>query len=255
MKLTRLAGTFAAGVTGVQLRPDLDEATVAAIRAAVDEHKVLVFRDQPEISSAEFLGVASLFGAPEEEHPTFASPDGVKGVKIVAYDGTLKKDFWHTDGSTRVDCAWLTFLRGMQIPDYGRDTVFCDMEAVYEELSPAMQSCIGNLTAVHAWGYQDPDAPEVEHPVVRENTRTGRKWLYVNKRFTVGLAGFTEGESKALLDFLFELVHRPEYQFRLHWTPGTIAVWDNEPTQHYLVHDRVFDRVMHRVMVAPGQGR
>ena len=29
----------------------------------------------------------------------------------------------------------------------------------------------------------------------------------------------------------------PEYQVRLKWRPGTVAMWDNWATQHYAVAD------------------
>jgi len=32
------------------------------------------------------------------------------------------------------------------------------------------------------------------------------------------------------------------------WEPGTIVLWDNVKTQHYLVFDKIYPRVMHRVM-------
>jgi taurine dioxygenase len=57
-------------------------------------------------------------------------------------------------------------------------------------------------------------------------------------------------ESQALLDFLLAQPRIPEFQLRVSWEPGTIVLWDNETTQHYLVLDKAYDRVMHRVMVS-----
>jgi len=42
---------------------------------------------------------------------------------------------------------------------------------------------------------------------------------------------------KGTQDVLFHQALIPEYQFRLHWEPHTIAVWDNRSTQHYAIHD------------------
>lgn len=58
-----------------------------------------------------------------------------------------------------------------------------------------------------------------------------------------------QDESDALLSFLFEQAHIPEHQLRATWKPGTIVAWDNQRTQHYIVQDMPYQRIMHRVMV------
>ena len=62
-----------------------------------------------------------------------------------------------------------------------------------------------------------------------------------------------ERESRALLDTLFQQALVPEYQFRHHWEPHTIAMWDNRSTQHYAVHDYYPQRrYMERVTIKGG---
>jgi taurine dioxygenase len=73
--------------------------------------------------------------------------------------------------------------------------------------------------------------------VVRTHPVSGRQGLYVNPQFTIQIKGMKPKESRALLDLLFSLVHVPEYQFRLRWSPGTIVFWDNTLTQHYAAND------------------
>ena len=46
MEIRPATGTFGADVSGVDLATDLDDATIAAIRSAFNEHHVLFFRDQ-----------------------------------------------------------------------------------------------------------------------------------------------------------------------------------------------------------------
>ena len=47
---------------------------------------------------------------------------------------------------------------------------------------------------------------------------------------------------------LFDHLTQPEFQMRLRWAPGTVAIWDNRCTQHYVSLDYLPSwRRMHRV--------
>jgi taurine dioxygenase len=95
--------------------------------------------------------------------------------------------------------------------------------------------------------------PPVLHPVVRVHPLSGKKALFVNPQFTVGINGMEEHESRTLLDLLFRQAFVPEYQFRHHWKPHTIAMWDNRSTQHYAIHDYYPQRrYMERVTIKGG---
>jgi taurine dioxygenase len=252
LDITPINGTFGATVRGLSLEARVDDVDVAALGKALADHKVLVMPEVELAGADDLLALAERFGAAETvEHPTHDHYPGLPGVKVLHSDGTTRADTWHTDGSTRVDTEWLTFLQAVDVPPYGRDTMFADMEAVFARLSRPMQEFLVGLTARHSWGSQRPDAPPVEHPVVMTDPRSGRKWLYVNRVYTREILGLTPDESANLLQFLFERVHQPECQLRVSWSPGTLAVWDNQITQHYLVYDYTYPRVMHRVMVVP----
>jgi taurine dioxygenase len=259
-----LNGTFGARVIGADFSRELDESVVAALAATIREHKVLVFPDQAGLGPREQLALAQRLGEPEyAKHPTHDDHPDALGVKVLHSTAREHQpgaamsasDTWHTDGATREDTAWLSLLKAVDVPPVGRDTLFADMEAVYERLSPPMREFLGTLDALHSWGAQQPDAPPVQHPVVREDPETGRRWVYVNRLYTRKIVGLTDAESDSLLRYLFELVHAPECQLRVSWTPDTLVMWDNETTQHYLVLDVVYPRVMHRVMVRPDSRR
>lgn len=158
-----------------------------------------------------------------------------------------------------------SLLRCVQLPSVGGDTCWANTYLAYETLSPSLQRLCDELTAVHditmsmkkaiAKGHPFDLAeiqarwPPIERPVVRVHAETGRKALFVNRSSTTRLVGLSDRENEALLPFLIDHIRSPEYQCRLRWRPGTLAFWDNRPTQHYAVADYTERRRMHRVTI------
>ena len=253
MKIMPLTGYCGAEITDVDLR-SLSPAQAAELNQAITDFKVLAFRDQFDVSPQDLLDLASRFGEPETmPHYKHQPVAGLAAVLALVTDGKgfggVVTDNWHSDRSPEVETDYLSFLQAIDIPPYGRDTVFADMEAAYENLSAPIRDMLEGLVAVFSYGASDPSKPPVEHPAVHVDPRTGRKTLYVNKVYTRSIKGLRPDESEALLAFLFRQAHIPEFQCRMQWRPGTIVAWDNQRTQHYIVQDKPHPRVMHRVMV------
>ena len=249
-----ITGTCGAEIGGVDMTRPLDPATARQIELLIRKHKVLAFRDQFEVGPDALARFAGHFGRAEvAPHPDLPDYPGVPAVKVIVADGSFIQDTWHTDGATRRQTRWLSFLQAIDVPPFGRDTIFADMEGVFEGLSPKLKAFLADSTASHSWGLSKPDAPPVSHPIVVENPVTGRRALYVNRGYTRAIEGLHPDESSMLLEFLFRRVHIPEYHVRLSWKPGTIVIWDNQITQHYIVQDSRYVRRMHRVMVEPAE--
>ena len=84
----------------------------------------------------------------------------------------------------------------------------------------------------------------ISHPL------TGRKALYVNDTFTLRFDGWSEEESKPLLQYLYRHGARPEHTCRFSWREGSIAFWDNRATWHCALNDYHGQRrLMHRITV------
>ena len=56
-------------------------------------------------------------------------------------------------------------------------------------------------------------------------------------------------ESEALLAYLTKWVANPRFTVRYRWTEGTIAIWDNRCTQHFVLNDFEGERIIQRVTV------
>jgi taurine dioxygenase len=172
---------------------------------------------------------------------------------------------WHSDTTYLEMPPMATMLLAREIPPAGGDTLFANMNAAYDALSPAMRAMLEPLRAVNSSALADvsktredrirelgadDDVPlyEAVHPVVRTHPETGRKALYVNVAHTARFDGMTEEESRPLLQFLFQHQVRPELTCRFRWTVGALAMWDNRCAQHNPVNDyHGWTRKMHRI--------
>jgi taurine dioxygenase len=252
-----LTGTLGARISDVDLA-QYDERTVDEFKAALAQYKVLVVDDQAHLTPDHLMRFAEEFGEAERTpHPDWEDVPGHAGVRLLATadypTGPTVGDSWHTDGPPREHTQWFSFLHAINVPVYGRDTLFADMTAAYKRLSPPMQEFLEGLTALNSWGVSKPDAEAVEHPVILQDPDTGSKALYVNRLYTRRIVGVNRAESDLLLEYLYRQTNVPELQLRVSWRPGTLTLWDNEKTQHYIVRDQPADRVMHRVMVCTGR--
>lgn len=270
LTVTPVSPVLGAEVAGIDLERPLDPPQVSAIRAALLAHKVIFFRDQ-DISHQAHVDFGAHFGE-LEGHPVLPTVpgfplilhiEGIDGLKFTkeSIPGGRASDKWHTDVTFRETPSMGGILRMRHQPPLGGDTLFCDTEAVYEDLPDRVKDRIDGLFAEHdilqSFGGRVTDekreelrrtTPPVAHPVVRTHPETGRKALYVNRTFTSRILDVEEAESRELLRYLTNRVKQPEYQVRFHWSPNAIVFWDNRPTQHYAVMDywpehRVVERV------------
>jgi taurine dioxygenase len=175
-------------------------------------------------------------------------------------------DGWHTDSSFTPWLPRVAVLRAEVIAPVGGDTGFTSLCAAYDGLSPTMQRIVDELTAVHVVpnGYKEginiwqygPDAearfdaeyPPREWPVVIEHPESGRRALFVNPSYTVHIMGMKRAESNALLRFLFGHISGAGFQYRHHWSPGDLVLWDEVTVLHrapddFAPHDRQVVRV------------
>jgi len=272
LQLKPLGGSLGAEIRGVDLSQPISERTTGAIREAFLEHLVIVFRDQ-SITARRQVEIAALFGKPAI-YPFLKGVDGVPEVNELLKVETDKVNFggtWHSDTTYKAHPDMGTLLYALEVPAAGGDTLYANMYAAYEALSDGMKRLIDGLVAVNdsekayggsraarmksLGGLKDavPDevvALQAEHPVVRTHPETGRKGLYVNRTHTLRLKDMTEAESRSLIDFLCDFAVQPEFTCRLHWEPGTLAIWDNRCTQHFAVNDYTgHRRRMHRVTI------
>jgi taurine dioxygenase len=269
MDVVRCQRTIGAEIRGPDLSRPLTDSVFKAVYDALLEYKVIFFRDQ-HITSEHQIAFGQQFG-PLEINPFRPQGEGKPELQIVKNDKdhpVLSTDVWHADLTFREMPTKFTILRCLDIPAYGGDTLWADMCAAYDGLSDSLREYITGLSAIHDFknfrilykgdpakreqlNHMEDMFPNPTHPVVITHPETLQRVLFVNRQFTLRIAGMSDYESRQLLDILYDQASVPEYQFRLKWQPGTLAVWDNRLCQHYAVNDYYPDkRHMERVAVA-----
>ncbi len=271
----RLGPALGAAVSGVDLNAPVDAATFATIQDAFHEHLVLLFRDQwltpaAQVAFTERFGRVE--GHPLKSRRALDEASGVHVLENVPGHRGGRNDWWHSDISFGAIPPALSILHARAIPADGKgDTLFCNMYAAYESLSPGLRRVLDGLTALHdarkliarnksAENDEQPISltlPPAEHPAVRTHPETGRRALYVNDYFTHRFGDMTEAESRPLLDLLIAHATRPENVYRHRWRKGDVIMWDNRCTMHYALYDYGPSevRVMHRTTAAGDRPR
>ena len=262
-----------AEIGGVDLSQPLTPEQFAEVRAALNAHHVIIFRDQ-RLSREDHKRFGRMFG-PLHVHPYHAKsslPEHARAgpapdpeILVVKADQTSRfvaGEDWHTDVSCDERPPMGSMLYLTQTPESGGgDTSFASTIRAYEALSPTMQGFLETLSASHdgakpytgGYGQTAPEGgwPKHTHPVVIRHPENGRKALFVNRGFTTRINELDRKESDALLEFLWSHVERQlEFQCRVRWTPNTLVFWDNRCTQHHAVWDYYpFSRYGERVSI------
>jgi taurine dioxygenase len=281
IKVDPATSIIGAEVSGVDLRQPLDAETVDELRTAICDWRVLFFRDQ-DIDNHQLKAFGRQFGPLTPAHPISEGLDDHPEIWERAIDeyrtrrteGETRpvgrrppRDYkgWHIDITFVANPNRFSILQGWEIPPYGGDTLFGNLVAAYEGLSPKIRDLVDGLQAVHQTsGYDGASrtprkdgraaGPFVSlHPLVRIHPETGERVLFFNAGTITHFAGLKERESEALMELLYHEATRPEYGVRFRWTPKALVMWDNAATTHAGPIDYAhFDlpRVVRRITIA-----
>ena len=261
-----------AEVSAIDLRQVHDRATLDTLVDGMDEHGVLVFRDQP-FTDAEQLAFAERFGGPLHSKPGVAAlgknrfeNDAIADIGNINEEGgiraaddrrraySLANRMWHTDASFQDPAGRYSTLSARVIPPVGADTEFADMQAAYDALDAATKKQIEGLHVHHSIAYSrqllgfEFSAAELErlkgavHPLVRVNPRSGRRSLYLAAHAT-RVIEMPVPEGRLLLRDLTEHATQRQYVYRHVWKDRDLVIWDNLASMH---RSTPFDDTTHR---------
>lgn len=264
-----------AAVRGIDLSQPLAPETISAIREAWLTHHVLAFPGQ-RMSDDDLERFTLAFGGFGVD-PFIAPIPGREHIIAVERQADetspLFAENWHSDWSFQAQPPAGTCLYGIEIPPVGGDTLFANQHAALEAMPDALRARIEGRMAVHSARrayapegfYGDGDkakrsmdirpSREAEatqlHPLVRKHPETGREGLFSCFGYIVGIEGMDDAEAVPLLIELYQWQGREEFQYRHHWEPDMLLMWDNRSLLHAATggYDG-YHRLLHRTTIA-----
>jgi alpha-ketoglutarate-dependent 2,4-dichlorophenoxyacetate dioxygenase len=257
MEIVPLCPGFAAELRGVTIHDvAASESVYRAVRAAFEQHSVLVLRDQDVTDEAQ-LAFSRRFG-PLEVTKVGSAGYGSNLVvlktldengNVVPEDHRIALDnkanqLWHTDSTFKRVPALASVLSSRIIPGQGGQTEYVSTRLAFERLDPALQSRLENSFAWHEYAYsRGKIAPDLATPAERaalppqcwrlvwKNPLNDRKALYIASH-AYSIEGMERKAAQELLSKLIEAATDRGENYLHSWRKGDVVMWDNRATMH-----------------------
>jgi len=273
LHLSPLTPFMGAEVQNLDLGAAMSDATFEAVRRALGENSVLVFRDQ-DMTPESHIAFSRRFGALEDHvlqdfcldgHPEIFVVSNIMedGKHIGAYGGSKA---FHSDLAYIPEPSMGSIFRCLECPEGEGETEFASLFAAYDALPEEKREWLAQQNAVYdyVWDYarrqshRPPLSDEqirkmapVTHPCVRSHPETGRRTLFLSPVWIRNFEGISEEESQPILKELTDFATGPDFTYRHSWRPGDVLIWDNRSTLHKACP---FDetnarRLMHRTTI------
>jgi alpha-ketoglutarate-dependent 2,4-dichlorophenoxyacetate dioxygenase len=238
MEIVPLGPGFGAELRGVGIADvAAEEDAYRQVRAAFEEHSVLVFRGQ-DVTDNTQLAFSRCFG-PLEVTKVGALGAGTnlailstidESGKVVAADhrlalGNKANQLWHTDSTFKRVPALASVLSARIIPARGGETEYVSTRLAWERLDPALRQRLEGAFAWHDYAHSRgkiaPDLANAEERaalppqcwrLVWKNPINGRSALYIASH-AYAIEGMEQKAAQQLLDALIEAATAPEASY------------------------------------------
>jgi alpha-ketoglutarate-dependent 2,4-dichlorophenoxyacetate dioxygenase len=257
MEIIPLGPGFAAELRGVTLADvAANTAVYNQVRAAFEEHSVLIFRGQ-EVTDETQLAFSRRFG-PLEVTKVGSQGSGTNLVflstidengKVVPADHRLSlrnkaNQLWHTDSTFKRVPALASVLSARIIPAAGGETEYVSTRLAWERLDPALHQRLENSFAWHDYAHSrgkiaaDLASPEERAALPPQcwrmawtNPINGRTALYIaSHAYTI--QGMEQAAAQRLLAELIDAATAQGFSYVHAWRKGDVVMWDNRATLH-----------------------
>jgi taurine dioxygenase len=251
----------ALGVEAVDLdvRAPMRAEDIDALRDALDDHHLVLFRGQ-DLTPEQQLAFVARFGplCPERQLWSYVSnarPDGI------VREGALR---FHSDFAFAREPTLAISLLALEIPDEGAPTVFANAVRALDRMAPDLRARLSGLHVrnIYDFGWPDdqrlrehqqrPGMPRTDHPMVRPHPRTSVPVLFANEMHTDRVLELDEDSSEELLAAVFAVLYADDNCYVHRWEVGDLVLWDNVALHH---GRPAFDRTARRTLQRVALGR
>jgi alpha-ketoglutarate-dependent 2,4-dichlorophenoxyacetate dioxygenase len=257
MEIVPLGPGFAAELRGMTLADvAASDAAYKEVRAAFEEHSVLLFRRQP-ITDELQIAYSARFGPLElgkvaslgegKFTAILTNMDGNGGVVPPDHKEALRaraNQLWHTDSSFKETPALASVLSARRLPPSGGETEFTSTRRAWERLPESVRARLAESYAWHNYAHsRNKIAPHLASERERSamppvcwrmrwrNPVNGRAALYVASH-TYAIEGMPAEAAQTLIAQLIDAATRPEHTYLHRWLPGDVVMWDNRAVLH-----------------------
>lgn len=254
ISVRQLSPHIGAEVTGLDLRHELDEASIRHLYRLWLEHLVLLFRDQ-ELSQKDLIRFTKYFGnlgavaRPKAFRPSGYSnlEEGIMLISNIRENGEPigalpdgEMHFHHDMLHAEIPHKG-TALYSVEVPSQGGNTCFANCYTAYENMPKELRDSVDGKLAFNHFNYgslRKGDGKGVSafaestHPVFRTHDETKRKAVYVNRLMTERILGMQEEQSRDTLERIFSHSENPLWTYEHVWRPGDLLLWDNRCSMH-----------------------
>jgi len=261
MQIKKLGNGFFSEVEDINLTDVInqDEA-YTFVRAAFEEHSVLLFRNQPmtnelQVAFSKRFGalIPATIGTLAEGSPfsILTNMDSKGGLLAPNDKETLRglaNRLWHTDASFKTTPALASVLSARTLPSSGGETEFASTRCGWENLPDKMRKRLKNAYAWHDFFYSRAKAATLfasnrafalEKNTLQpncwrmhwRNPFNGRSSLYIASH-AYAIEGIPDKEAQALIEELIDFCTTPERTWAHSWRPGDVVMWDNRAVLH-----------------------
>jgi alpha-ketoglutarate-dependent 2,4-dichlorophenoxyacetate dioxygenase len=233
MRLTPLNLLFGVEARDVDLRTLTGASGYAEIRAAFEEHSLLLFRSQ-RLDDAAHLSFGSLSGPIEDRSegkngpsPRMANVTNVKADSTIATEDDLHtlnlkaNQLWHTDSIFLPVPALANILAARELSSRGGETEFVSTRVAREEMPEELKSKLRHAVLRHRYSHSRKKLsadlarqatftkwPDQTWRAIWPNPVNGKEALYIASH-TCGVEGLPEEQGLAVIKEAIAFATRP----------------------------------------------